>query len=407
LWLPLLWLTLLWLTLLWLTLLWLTIHRLATHRVAALWFSSLRVSGLAFTGIVHRQLIGIRIPRLFGFVRESPLLGGQFTSPLSQLLNPLFGSLPALRLSILRIAAILRFAPLRLTGLRLAWLRLPIHRLASLWLTRLRLATLRLAFLRLPVHWFTALWFAGLRFSGLWLSRLGIVHRQFFPGLLSQGLSLTFGLTGELLQGLRRLRLGFHRSLSVVLPHRLVRSFGGILSFRPCHRSSPLRQLANRTGQFLLRTALLLHRLLQPLGILGILSDCLIGLLLQFRLLRSQILRLLGQGIQLRNPRFAGSHFVLLILLSGISHLRLSLSWIELLSQRLQSLCGVRLLLGRLLHRFLQLRCRRCRFIRVRRRCGLLLGELFHLLLSLGRFGQSLLRSLLLGLGLGSAPQLS
>ncbi len=111
LWLTLLWLTLLRLTLLWLTLLWLSIHRLATHRVAALWFSSLRVSGLAFTGIVHRQLIGIRIPRLFGFVRESPLLGGQFTSPLSQLLNPLFGSLPALRLSILRIAAILRFAP--------------------------------------------------------------------------------------------------------------------------------------------------------------------------------------------------------------------------------------------------------------------------------------------------------
>jgi hypothetical protein len=257
-----------------------------------------------------------------------------------------------------------------------------------------------LAWLGFPAHRLT-----GLRFATLRLTRLGIVHRQLFAGLLRQSLSLTFSLSSQLLQSLSCLGLGFGRSLGVVLPHRLFRSVRSVLGFGPRQRSGPLRQISNRPSQFLLRASLLLHRLLEPLGVLGILSQGLIGILLQFGLLPGQFLRLLGQGIQLRNPRLARSHFVLLILLSSASHLWLILSRVELLSQGIQSLRGVRLLLSRLLHCFLQLRRGRSWFVRVRRRSGLLLGELLHLLLSLGRFRERLLGRLLLGLGLRGAPQ--
>ena len=134
------------------------------------------------------------------------------------------------------------------------------------------------------------------------------------------------------------------------------------------------------------------------LGVVGVLGQGLFGLLLQFVLLVGQSFGLLGQSIQLGNPRLRSCNRVLLILLSRRSHRFLSGSGFEGFGQIGESLRSLLLLLGRLLHRLLKFRSRGGWFGRARRGLRLLLGELLDLLLSLGRFGESLRGRLLLGL---------
>jgi hypothetical protein len=208
---------------LWLPGLWLAFLRLAFCRLTFRWLTS----------FVHRDLC-IRLTGLSRLSGQGSLFPSQFPCPVSESLE--------------------RVGGLGLTGLRLSFGRLTGLWFARHWLTGFRLAS-----------------FARSLFRG---------HRQFLTGLLSQSLGLSFGLPGELVQGLCGIGLSLGRCLTLVLPQRLIGGFRSILSFCAGQRGRDIRELPHFVVQLLLRSTLFLQSLVLSLGVLGILSQGRFGLLL-------------------------------------------------------------------------------------------------------------------------------
>ena len=344
---------------LWLGWLRLALLRLTCWRLACRWFTRHRLTFGGLTGFVHRSLSGIRIARLSGFGSQGPLFCGQFPCAGGESLKWIGG----------------------LSGTRLG--------LSLGGLTR---------------WWFTRHWLASFRLSRL-TSRLFSSHRQFLTRLLCQSIGLTLGLPGQLVQSFGGIGLSLRGRFALVLSEGLISGFGGLLSFRASQRCGDVGQLPHFLIQLLLRPTLLLQGLFLSLGIVGVLREGLFGLLLQFVLLRRQGFGLLGQGVQLGNARLGSGDRVLLILLGGSGHGLLRGGGLEGFCQMGESLRSLLLFLSRLLHGLLQLRSRGGRFGRARWGLRLLLGKLLDLLLGLRGFGESLGRSLLLGLRSDRSPQ--